>query len=81
MTPLQHVDDALAGQQIGCNTGGVLPLESDPAPADVRAVSLTNPEMALSVVLLPAPLAPSSATMSPCPTRRETPATARIAPS
>ncbi|SBW80212.1 hypothetical protein PVE_R1G2326 [Pseudomonas veronii 1YdBTEX2] len=41
----------------------------------------TSPEIALSVVLLPAPLAPSKATIAPLGTLSDTPATARIAPS
>jgi len=40
----------------------------------------TRPEMVRSIVLLPAPLAPSSATTSPAPTARLTPLTAATAP-
>ena len=39
---------------------------------------LSKPEMAFSVVLLPAPLAPSSATHWPGPTLSDTPFTARM---
>jgi hypothetical protein len=40
----------------------------------------TNPEMARSVVDLPAPLAPISVTMLPCSTRNEMPCNAAIDP-
>ena len=38
------------------------------------------PEMARSVLVFPAPLAPMSATTSPCPTESDTPRSAVIAP-
>jgi hypothetical protein len=44
------------------------------------AVGLTMPEMALSVVDLPAPLDPSNATMAPFSTLNEIPRSARTAP-
>ena len=40
----------------------------------------TRPVMARSVVVLPAPLAPMSVTISPCPSVSETPFSAWIAP-
>ena len=42
--------------------------------------SFISPEMALSVVLLPAPFAPMSVTISPCSTFRSMPFSARIFP-
>ena len=42
------------------------------SPIRTRPRGLSIPEMARSVVVLPAPLAPSSATVSPSPTLNDT---------
>ena len=43
-------------------------------------MSFTVPEMERSVVVLPAPLAPRTATICPCSTASETPWSARTGP-
>ena len=50
-----------------------------PAKA-IRPLRRTAPEIARSVVVLPAPFAPSTATASPSPTLSETPCSAVTCP-
>ena len=47
---------------------GATPARSSPATRTAPAIGLSSPEIAFSVVVLPAPLAPTSATTSPAPT-------------
>jgi hypothetical protein len=56
-----------------------LPLRLAPSKRMLPRV-LTIPEMARRVVVLPAPLGPSSAATSPCSTRRLMPCSARTGP-
>ncbi|KAG1249749.1 hypothetical protein G6F65_019008 [Rhizopus arrhizus] len=53
---------------------------ASPAKRTLPAVGATRRETTLSVVDLPAPLAPSSATMEPCGTFSDTSCNARILP-
>ena len=53
---------------------------SSPAKVIVPATAGVSPQMARSVVDLPAPFDPMSVTTSPSPTVRDTPARASIAP-
>ena len=55
------------------------PMDS-PSKEIEPAVGDSNPEMVRSVVVLPAPLAPTSATISPALTRSETERSAWIGP-
>ena len=56
----------------GCPWSSTTPLVT--SPRSVRS----SPEIAFSVVLLPAPLAPSSATIPPSGTWRDTPLSTRM---
>ena len=53
---------------------------SIPSKAMTPPMEGTMPEMVLRMVVLPAPLAPIRATISPWPTRQETSCRARMAP-
>jgi hypothetical protein len=67
--------DALA-RQLNVGEGAITtPLVTSPRS------ERSKPEIALSVVVLPAPLAPSSVVMAPSPTLSDTPLRTRITPS
>src|SRR5262245_20688188 len=58
-----------------------MPTSELPSKTTSPSRGARSPEMARSVVVLPAPLLPSRATTSPSPTRKVTPFKARISPS
>ena len=77
--PFHHLDAAAANQIVGRQPVDALALELDRALGDVAAFGLRcRLEIAFSVVDLPAPLAPSRATMPPSGTSSDTPFSTRI---
>ena len=73
--PLGHVRKAELHDLVRGQTGDVLAVVED-----LPARGFTRPEMARSVVLLPAPFAPMSVTMLPAGTDNEMPCSALMAP-
>ena len=74
--PLRHQRHAAGDDGLGVAAGDVVAGETRLR----RSATRTSPTTALSVVVLPAPLAPSRATISPSVTSRSTPRTAWMAP-
>jgi hypothetical protein len=73
--PLRDVRQPELPDAMGRLSGDVLSVEDDPP-----AVGGTNPETARASVLLPAPLAPNTASTVPGSTVRDTPKSARDDP-
>ena len=59
---------------------GSMPWIGLPSSSIVPFCGSSTPEMVLRMVVLPAPLAPSTVTISPCGTSRLTPRTAMMRP-
>jgi hypothetical protein len=62
------------------SSSGDMPVMSSPANSTAPAVGRIWPRIALNSVVLPLPLGPMTPTISPGPTLKLTPSTARIAP-
>jgi len=76
--PLQDLHDARAHEVGGVAAVDALPVELDRALGDLAPLGVSRLEIALSVVDLPAPLAPRRATRPPAGTSSDTPFNTRI---
>src|SRR5262249_36592178 len=79
MPPLRRLRDAEAGDAMGRHPIGARAVRWPAKVAEPRS-GRTNPITVRSVVVSPAPLAPMRVTISPRPTVRDTPFSARMLP-